>query len=183
MRIGLDIDDVLFPWSQYAHEACERAGITNGKSITQWGMHLDYGCTSEQVWAVIDREYEAGMLVRNPPYDGVNEILADLQAAGHTIHLATARGFEGRLSEMIRKHTAHWLARWKVPHDSLTFTKDKSLLNVDIFLDDGVHNIEALQKARIRAYLCDQVHNQASTLPRVANLAAFAALIHEELAC
>jgi FMN phosphatase YigB (HAD superfamily) len=183
VRIGIDIDDVLFPWSQHAHEACERAGITNGKQVTQWGMHIDYGCTSDQVWDVINAAYVAGMLVAHQPYDGVVEILDDLRAAGHTVHLATARGFEGPLANMVREHTVAWLTSHEIPHDSLTFTADKSVLNVDVFLDDGVHNVIALQKAGIRAFLRDQPHNHASDLPRVDDLAAFARLIHEELAC
>lgn len=182
LRIGLDIDDVLFPWSTHAHTACENAGITNGKVVTQWGMHLDYGCTSDEVWEVINQEYVDGMLTRSP-YDGVQEILTDLRNAGHTVHLATARGFEGPLAGLVRHHTIEWLQVHEIPHDSMTFTADKSLLNVDVFLDDGIHNVEALQKAKIRAWLRDQPHNQASTLPRVADLAAFANLIHEELAC
>jgi FMN phosphatase YigB (HAD superfamily) len=176
----MDIDDVLFPWSDLSHAACERAGITNGKQITQWGMHLDYGCTPDEVWAVIDAEYVDGML-RKPPYPGAVEILEGLRKAGHTIHLATARGFEGKLADVVRRDTVAWVMQ--IPHDSLTFTQHKPLLNVDVFLDDGVHNVEALQAAGIRAYLRDQRHNQSSDLPRVADLAEFANLILEELAC
>jgi hypothetical protein len=39
VRIGLDIDDVLFPWTDRAHAAAEAAGITNGAAITQWSFH------------------------------------------------------------------------------------------------------------------------------------------------
>lgn len=180
-RIGLDVDDVLFSWSVHAHAACEAAGITNGKVVTQWGFHNDYGCTADEVWEVINQAYVDGML-RRPPYPGVQDILMDLRAAGHTIHLATARGFEGPLAGMVRHHTIEWVATHEIPHDSLTFTADKSLLNVDVFLDDGVHNVEALQRAKIRAWLRDQPHNQTSKLPRVADLAAFAHMILEETA-
>lgn len=182
LRIGLDIDDVLFSWSEHAHAACVEAGITNGREIDRWAFHESYGCTADEVWAVINEAYIAGMLKR-PPYDGVQEILADLRAAGHTIHLATARGFEGALATMVRNDTVDWVNVHEIPHDSLTFTKHKELLNVDVFLDDGVHNVEALQKAKIRAWLRDQPANRESRLPRVADLAAFARLIHEELAC
>ena len=30
MRLGIDIDDVLFPWFDKAHAACERAGVVAG---------------------------------------------------------------------------------------------------------------------------------------------------------
>jgi 5'(3')-deoxyribonucleotidase len=121
------------------------------------------------------------MLLRDP-YPGVQETLAELRASGHTVHLATARGFEGPLAGMVRAHTVEWLATHAIPHDSLTFTADKSLLNVDVFLDDGIHNVEALHAAGIPAYLRDQPHNQTSTLPRVADVATFARKILEESA-
>lgn len=177
MKIGLDYDDVIFPWSRYAHEACEAAGITNGKQVTQWAMYLDYGCTSEVLWRALDGAYLGGMLLRQP-YEGVQEVLADLRDAGHTIHIATARGFEGRMATLVREHTVQNIADYGIPHDSLTFTKDKTIIGADVFLDDSIPNVVALRAAGVDAYLNDQCHNRSDTeLPRVANLAAFAASI------
>ena len=171
MRIGLDIDDVLFPWSEHAHAACERAGITNGRQITQWKMHLDYGCTADEYWDVVNAEYEAGMLER-PPYPGVIDLLARARGAGHTVHLVTARGFEGPLAESIRLATAAWTLQ--ISHDSLTFAKDKTVVVADAFLDDSPANVEALRERGVEAYLRDQPHNRGcESLPRVADLAEF----------
>lgn len=176
MRIGLDIDDVLFPWSDHAHAASVAAGITNGREITQWRMHLDYGCTADEWWDVINAAYEAGMLDRRP-YDDVEETLIGLRGAGHTIHLVTARGFEGPLAELVRRTTAAWVLI--LPHDSLTFAKDKTTVRADVFLDDSIANVEALRAHGVDAYLRDQPHNRSDeSLPRVADLTAFARIIH-----
>lgn len=178
MRVGLDIDDVLFPWSDLAHAACERAGITNGKQVTQWSMYLDYGCTSAEVWEVIHDKYRGGMLLE-PPFEGVVDILRAMREdAGWTVHLATARGFEGPLAGLVRSHTTAWLEGYEIPHDSLTFTKDKTIVQSDAFLDDSIPNVTALRAAGVNAYLHDQGHNRSdTTLPRVANLSEFASII------
>lgn len=149
MRIGVDIDDCLLGWSDLAHAACEAAGITGGNAITRWEFHEDYGVSREALWDVLFAAYEDGMLVDHPPYEGVAAILTALQDVyGHEVHLVTARGFEGRhLSRLVRSDTAEWLECYNIPHDSLTFAKDKTLLNVDAFIDDSPANCAAMVDA------------------------------------
>ena len=179
MRIGLDLDDCLFPWTEHAIAACVRAGVCDeGVQVTRWGMHEDLGISSAEFWEVIHHEYRKGMLL-SPPYEGVRAALSDLQwYGGHTVHLATARGFEGPLASLVRMHTVEWLTANSIPHDSLTFTRDKTVLDVDVFLDDGIHNVDALLAAGIPAYLRDQPHNRIAGAHlnhvRVADLAEFA---------
>lgn len=166
MRLGIDVDDVLFPWSKVAHDMCELAGITNGKVITQWAFQHDYGCTSEVLWAVLHDAYRLGMLLDTPPIEGAAEALAALRAAGHSIHIGTARGFEGELGSLVRRDTAEWFHRFGLEHDSLTFTKDKRVLAVDVFADDGPQNLSLLQDAGVYTYLVDSIHNQQAEHPR-----------------
>jgi hypothetical protein len=171
MKIGLDIDDVLFPWSQHAHNACEAAGITNGAQVTRWRFYEDYGCTADEFWEVVNAAYVDGMLQRSP-YPGVTDLLSRVRGDGHSIHLVTARGFEGALAPMIRQHTVEWVAQ--IPHYSLTFSADKTVVLADVFLDDSARNVEALHAAGRRAFLMDQPHNQsADHLTRVYDLAGF----------
>ena len=173
MRIGLDIDDVLFPWSEHAHTACEAAGITNGAQITRWRFYEDYGCTADEFWDVVNAEYRAGMLDRDP-YPGVTDLLASVREAGHTVHLVTARGFDGPLADMVRASTGAWALR-HAPHDSLTFAKDKAAVAWDVFLDDSPTNVRALHGVGRRCFLRDQPHNRidCDDLVRIDNLAAF----------
>jgi len=177
MRVGLDIDDVLFPWTEHAHAAAERAGITNGAQITQWDFAADYGCTREEWWDVINAEYRAGMLEREP-YPGTANLLALARENGATIHLVTARGFEGQLAGFVRRTTAEWATQ--LPHDSLTFSKDKAAVRTEVFLDDSVHNCLAVKKVGTFAFLRDQVHNrgmESARLPRARDLAQFLCLV------
>lgn len=166
MRLGIDIDDVLFPWSTLAHKACEAAGITNGKTITQWAFHKDYGCTSEELWEVLHAAYRDGMLLNSAPTRKAALALCRLRSAGHSVHLVTARGFEGPLASLVRQHTVEWLREWYIEHDSLTFAKDKTVMRLDVAIDDGVKNVVALESAGVPTYLVDTIHNQEFEHPR-----------------
>lgn len=174
LDIGFDIDDVLFPWSRYAHEACRAAGITNGRSITQWEFEKDYGCTREELWAVLNDAYWAGMLLRHP-IDGVLAVLDEIAFDGHRIHLVTARGHEGELSALVRNDTREWLRRWRVPHSSLTFSKDKTVVPVDFFIDDNLEHYDALDVLGTKVYLQGTTHNRVKgcTRRRVNTLVEF----------
>lgn len=158
LRIIVDIDDVLMPWSVTVHRKAVSAGINNGREYKSWNMHDDYGITREVFWEFVSGLYFDGMLVNTPPYPGVQWQLQRLIDAGHFVHLATARGF-GAHSSLERGDTNHWLAKHEVPHHSLTFTKDKSILRGDRAIDDGLHNYEDMELAGIESYLINRPQN------------------------
>lgn len=160
MRIGVDIDDVLFPWYDQAHVACTAAGITNGITPTSWYVHESYGCTLEEWIAALSAATLDGSLYRGDPYPGAVDALERLKAAGHTIHLVTARGLLQH-GELIKAHTYRWVAD-HLAHvvDSLTFSKDKTVVPVDVFIDDNVKNYDAVEAAGIECWLIDRPWNQ-----------------------
>ena len=162
LRIMLDIDDVLFGLvDNIVHYMRKRGWVPDGE-VDRWDMHECFGMTRDGFWEVVSDGYVDGLLLQ-PPYDGVCATLTALRdEGGHTVHLATARGFEGDLAALVRQDTVRWLTQHEVPHDSLTFTKDKTVIDADVYLDDGVHNVEALQRAGKRAYLRDQPHNRSA---------------------
>jgi 5'(3')-deoxyribonucleotidase len=177
MRIGVDVDDVLFPWFDLAHAACERHGITNGRHPAQWQCWLDYGCTKEEWLFVMERATLDGTLYNGDPYPGAIEALSDLADAGHTLHIVTARGFFQH-GDLIRRHTVEWLRDHDVPHNSLTFTKDKTFVRTDVFVDDSCKNVCELEAAGIPTWMVDAPHNQDVTdHRRVASVREFADVI------
>jgi len=177
MRIGVDVDDVLFPWFDLAHAACERAGITNGRRPAQWQCWLDYGCTEAEWLTVMETATLDATLYTGDPYPGAIEALHDLATAGHELHIVTARGFFVH-GDLIRRHTVEWLRDHDVPHHSLTFSKRKTLVQVDVFVDDSCKNVCELEAAGIPAWMDDAPHNQHVTdHRRVANVREFADII------
>jgi len=159
-RVGVDIDDVLMPWAETAHGLCEAAGITNGASVTRWEFWKDYGCEPQAVWDVLNDATLRGGLYDVPPYAEAWFALERLHMEGHSIHLVTARGFHGPHRELIRLLTVKWLREWTIPHDSLTFSMDKTVVGSDFFIDDSLRNYDALEAAGVSVFLLNRPHNQ-----------------------
>lgn len=178
--IGIDYDDVLYPWSDTAHGLCEAAGITNGQVVSQWHMWKDYGCTEQEVWNVLAENTLNGSLYAAWPYPGVLAQLRRLRAYGHRVHIVTARGF-GKHGELIQALTREQASEWNLPLDSLTFSHDKSVVPCDFFLDDGLHNYDPLDAKGVEVYLMNRPHNQVTDRPRrrVSSVKEFADLILE----
>lgn len=161
-RIGVDIDDVLYPWYERAHEVSVAAGIANGATPTSWSPFDQYGCTAEEWYAALAEATRDGRLYGADPYPGVVEALARIQDAGHVVHLITARGFLQH-GELIRKLTCDWLYDHHIPHDTLTFSKRKAVVTTDHFIDDSEKNVRELAAAGVDVSLMNQPHNQHVT--------------------
>lgn len=189
-NIGVDIDDVLHPWFLTAHELCVAAGITNGVTPTSWRMYQEYGCDLQAWVDVLEQATVGGDLYGVPPIPGAVEALRRLYFEGHRIHLVTARGtgawqtFDQRLE--IHGQTRTWLEEYAVPHHTLHFTSDKSLvareLKLDYFVDDGIHNFQDLEigAPECKTYLMTAPHNGDFWTPfRLETMNEFADLVIE----
>lgn len=161
-RVGVDIDDVLFDWYGRAHHVCTEAGITNDITPKSWHPFREYGCTDQQWYDALAAATLSGELYLGPPYDGAVKQVRRLAAAGHTVHIVTARGFLQH-GDVIRKHTIEWLDHWGIEHDTLTFSKDKRVVPCDWFIDDSLKNYDQLAEGgRCRVFLLNRPHNQVA---------------------
>jgi phosphoglycolate phosphatase-like HAD superfamily hydrolase len=158
LRVGVDIDDCIFPWYARAHRLCVAAGVANGVNPTTWSPHEEYGCTLQDWLDVMAKGTLDGSLYSGPPYPGATDALRHLRDAGHSIHLVTARGFF-QLGYLIREQTINWLEEYSVPHDTLTFAKDKTIVRADVFVDDSAKNVAALVAAGVPTWMVNQPHN------------------------
>lgn len=161
MRVGVDIDDVLYPWFGLAHEACIRMGLAAISSPlpSTWSPFDEYGCTADEWYFALAEATVSGRLYGGSPIPGAVLGLQRLRDAGHSVHLVTARGFLAH-GELIKAQTVQWISDYAVPHDTLTFAKDKTLVRTDVFADDAEHNLAALARAGVRTCLIDAPHNQ-----------------------
>lgn len=163
-RVILDIDDVLFPWSIVIHEWCENVGITNGKTITQWYFHRDYGIEQRILHDAIREAYADGVLVDTPPFAGAVDALNELRGLGVKVHLATARGTSDHCAPraMEMEDTINWLEEHGIEADGLSFTQDKTTLVGDVLIDDKPDHVVAYMRTGRQGVLVDSLHNRAS---------------------
>lgn len=142
MRIGVDLDGCLVDFITDARKACTEFYETSEQFIPEpncWEFPVkQWGLSYEDFWDAI-RYGVHNLLVwhDSPPVQGGLECLNSLREDGHTLHICTSRpGFE--------EVTFQWLKRFEVPYDSVTISDDKTVVDVDMFIDDSPHNLEAL---------------------------------------
>ena len=182
MRVGVDVDDVLYPWYATAHRVCSQAGITNGIMPVTWACYDEYGITFEEWQAVLSESTLDGSLYYADPYHGTRHALSMLKHAGHSVHLVTARGTEPFWhNREVRAHTYLWVSGHLADLvDSLTFSADKTVVQTDVFVDDSLRNYDALEAyGTTTAYVLDQPWNRTAPRPgrsrrRVHSLTEFA---------
>lgn len=184
LSIAVDIDDVVFPWYDRAHAACVAAGITGGVTPTTWSPHEEYEVTNEVWWEALATATLSGTLYSGDPYPGAIEALWRLDAAGHFIHLVTARSthrlIAPEVAASIREQTVLWVTANHLPHETLTFSKDKTVVPADISVDDNIGNYDALDKAGHYPYLVNRPWNELTDgdqRRRVNSLTDFAAIV------
>lgn len=183
LSIGFDWDDVVMPWHPVAVRLCREAGICppDVDPIT-WHMHEEMGVSLEEWLEVIRAGTQSGALYDTEPDEDALEAMWLLWLNSHYVHVVTARGTwpdnpqNAQIHEITRaqaeKHTP-WIS-------TLTFTRDKTTVPCDYFLDDAVHNFEALRKAGVEAYLLTRPWNRDHpTEYRVDNPLEFALKILE----
>lgn len=159
----MDLDEVLYPWLGalrhwlHAHRGRSLASLPVPQA---WVFHESWGFDS---FGAMVREsvagHEAGVVYHwGDPYEGAAETLEHLRAAGHSVHLVTARaGFAGA---GVEDTTRAWLARHGIPFDSLHFTSEKGALGLDVLVDDYPGNLVAAEGSGAVGVLVDQPHNR-----------------------
>lgn len=172
LDIGLDIDNVLYPWSTVMTRWVERrkgyAPGTYDDIALSWTWYKDqWGMASQEFQEHFTSGVHAGVIFsKGDPSPGSVSVARRLHAAGHRLHYVTDRAIDGVTPGHAYNVTHRWLHDHGFPVDSLTITADKTSVRTDVFLDDGPHNITALLDA---GHPCpvvwDKPHNQTLLYP------------------
>lgn len=191
LDVMIDIDDVIVPWFETVDRRCRDAWGDHHPPCRVWDMAGHYGVPREEWENVVISATADGLYTTTEPLPGSVEALRSLMWAGHRLHIVTARGFFAN-GDNIREWTRQYLDTFAIPHETLTFAKDKVAaqdelgVRFDYAIDDGVHNFEALYAAGVPVYLQTAPHNVDFVAPegrRVPSLWHFAQTIlraHQE---
>lgn len=180
MRVGIDLDGVCYDFAaSFRNHLITNEGFPRWwtPKATRWEFYEDWGFTLDEFM----RHFRDGVnkeiiFWQGTPYDGVREAFQNIKAAGHSIHIVTDRkvGSPGKAE----RSTVYWLNRYDLPYDSLTFSADKTVVNLDVMVDDKPANYEALTTAGVDAHLLTRPWNQHVTdAKRVLDLLHFSEVI------
>jgi hypothetical protein len=175
LRVGVDIDGVLYDFARSLHQfVCPDAPF---QEPLRWEFYLDWGMTEAEFKAAFHAGVDAGVIFTyGAPFPRVCDGFRLIKAAGHTIHMVTDRSQgTGGASEAA---TRSWLDRYDLPFDSLTFAADKTVVRLDVMVDDKPENYEALTAAGVDTFLLTRRWNQhVRGAQRVLDFYHFAELI------
>lgn len=159
MRIGVDLDGCVYDFAsdfrKWVHQSTGKPW-SELPEATEWRFYESWGMTTQDYLDSL----AAGCMDGRVFYDGdpIPDALTELRYLadkGHELHIVTNRMFEGA-----RENTLHWLGLWRVPFTSLTFSPDKTVVPVDVFIEDNVENAAALLAAGTPVALFDQPWNR-----------------------
>lgn len=184
LDVGVDLDGVLYyfksSWCQYVVDAgLVPADQVSTEEGAAYAFYEDHGFTAEQFWQQCHDGVDAGVIFRvGEPRPGAVDAIARLKAAGHRIHIKTARHFGAEGAS--ERNTREWLAEHGIEFDTLTMTTDKTAgPRCDVFIEDSVANYDALVAAGVRAALVNVPWNEPHDdgRARVADVGEFATAV------
>lgn len=156
-RIGADVDGVGYAFTEDARIVCANWLNVHPLELDPakvWDfMLIQWGIDFETFWRIWHEDMaRGGAWLRLPPCDGYVEGLTDLRDAGHEVIICTNRK-GGEVATM------QWIQKHNVPYDGLFIGRDKTLVDINVLVDDWeVNHAEALAIGR-RCLLWDQPWN------------------------
>ena len=146
MRILIDMDDtieqLLKAWLDGVNQRYDRD--VQYDDMVQWDVTAPYdGLTREQVYSIPD---EPGFWGTVEPIEGAAEVIKRFMDEGHEVYIVTATPYISVAEKM-----DDLLFRWFpfITWDQVIITSNKQLIKGDVLIDDGIHNLEGGDYAKI----------------------------------
>ena len=162
----VDCDGVLCDFSR---KVAEVAGIEQS-AITQWDFAK---CMTEaQAERVYDALFDPATWMSMHPTPWAKELIAWLEESHYRVVVVTSPWWMNTETHCMGWSETRliWLTmKLGIPAQDVIMTKDKSLIEGDVFIDDRPSNVEAWKKERVlpQAWLWDAPYNRDSDLPRI----------------
>jgi hypothetical protein len=165
MNIGLDLDNVLYPWAEVYTRWAEqwfdvRPGTLNDVA-THWHWYRDWGWTDQEFMTCYQDGVRAGVIfTEGDARPGALHAARLLWVAGHRLTYVTDRAIPGVTEAEAERLTIRWLERHHFPQaTNVIVTADKASVDIDILLDDKPANVEAVAAAGKDGVLLRREHN------------------------
>lgn len=159
MRIGIDLDGVVYDFvASFRRYLTDVVGWVGPlPEPTTWNVWEDWGMSMEQWARWFAAGVEAGHIFRDgEPIEGAAQVIRAAKDHGHDVFIVTHREQHPKAISS----THEWLAEHQIPYDVIAFARDKTVIPVDVFIEDNVDNAWALEASGVHALLFDQPWNR-----------------------
>lgn len=160
LRVGWDLDGIIYDFTEAVRDfIVKRYGFKREElpDPAGWNTWESWPMSKDQFFAFFREGVEAKCiwLYGAPDAAGLATMFRQREQ-GHTIHIVTHRNGLGPAG---MTSTVEWLDAYGVPYDTLTFAKDKTVVPVDVFIEDNVDNALALRAAGVVSVLMTRPWN------------------------
>lgn len=182
--IGLDLDGVVYHFTRtFQRYALARYPelaefVTDVEAeATRWDWFEDWGWCRDRFIIEMEIACASKELFWNAElYESdIPQQIQRLRKAGHKIEIITHR-----FTPMSHDATWNCLMRDRIYPCGITFSKDKTAVKTDYFLEDNIDNYEALRDEGVAAFLIDRPYNQGHWASRVATVEDFVNIVLEQ---
>lgn len=161
MRVGWDLDGVEYDFAESVRRTVKHFGmdypLCEGEPDS-WYFYHAWGMDDGTFLDTCHRGADAGIIFAGDRRPGGLEAMARVRAVGHTVHIVTDRSF-GSHPSVSEKTTRLFLEKHGYEYDSLTFSRDKTVVKTDVFIEDKLENYDALEAVGTKAYLINRPWN------------------------
>ena len=164
MITGWDVDGVGFNFGDSCHRYLKHIGQghlwkSGENPDPYWDWYKDWGWTDQDFIDFCNAGADAGFIFSGPVRKGYKEAIEAVARAGHEIVIVTDRSF-GAHPGVSQRLTVEWLEQHGIEYDQLVFSRDKTVVHTDVFIDDKIENYDALERAGTNAFLLNRPWNK-----------------------
>lgn len=164
MRVGFDLDGVLFNFGQSVKDYLEATGQdhlwkSGPNPKPYWDWYKDWKWTTDDFLQFCHDGADAGYIFRGNVRPNAVAAVSIVKKMGHEIIVITDRSF-GTTPKVSEDATIAW---WKEygfpPFDEIHFSADKTIAPTDIFVEDKLSNYDAITAAGTECWLINRPWN------------------------
>lgn len=185
MRVGFDLDGVLFNFGTSVHDyliATGRGDLwKSGEDLKpRWDFYKAFrdSWSDEEFVRFCNEGADAGYIFRGNVRDNAVDAVKAVKDAGHEIIVITDRQF-GTTPEVSHRATIEWWEEYGFPaYDEIHFSADKTCVPTDIFIEDKISNFEALWDVGTPCFLVSRPWNEErDTIYRISDVSEYPAKV------
>jgi len=179
--LAVDLDECCFNYLDgFRHylEACGY-GVPEGQP-SSWNLAESGWVLDETDFKLKHEEAVANGIYKNLEiFPHTKETLWDLVDSGYQINFITSRFVVNRQHLRVVKDTAEAIEKNGLPYSNLMFQKNKDRFLADGYVDDGPHNITALENIGRFVIKLNQPYNLHLETPSANNWLEVREILHE----
>jgi FMN phosphatase YigB (HAD superfamily) len=163
MRVGFDLDGVLYDFGASVRRYMESIGLKygwkdNGAEPHTWNFFEYWGMSPKDFVQLCHDGADAGFIFCGDIRPNAAAAVNIVKKQGHEVVIITDRSF-GTTPQVSETHTKLWLKQHGIPYDELHFSPDKTIVPTDIFVEDKLENYDAITAAGTECWLINRPWN------------------------